>query len=238
MNKIILTLILLFSFTSLTSCEKDDFDASLEPPLSERELTMAVPDFLTDEQQLLYRRAYSLYQHMFSGVTSAIEYREKFTSDEINSWENETFVINDRTYTKANGLYKKWDDFNSVIHSVFSDDFWNKINSTQVYIDYDGFLYYMDLERGSGYYYNDNYPDEFVLLEKSDTNISFLLVSHYSPIWPLEGETTLQRNERRKNEYEYIIEFPIELIKTEGGWRFNEFHTGLGDEKSPEEIGY
>ena len=37
-------------------------DITQEPPLSESDMNLAVPDFLTQEQQMLYRRAHSLLE--------------------------------------------------------------------------------------------------------------------------------------------------------------------------------
>ncbi|MFR0799082.1 MAG: hypothetical protein ACLSHJ_10335 [Oscillospiraceae bacterium] len=39
-------------------------------PLDERALSRAVPDFLTEEQQTLYRQAAALYDAMFGGETT------------------------------------------------------------------------------------------------------------------------------------------------------------------------
>lgn len=47
-------------------------DPSKEPPLRDEDWAIAVPDFLTEEQQLLYRRASNLYCHTRLG--SDIEY--------------------------------------------------------------------------------------------------------------------------------------------------------------------
>lgn len=241
MKKMLLTLILVFALTSLTGCEKDDFDPSLEPPLSERELKMAVPDFLTEEQQLLYRKAYSLYQHMFGGETSAIEYTEFMNSNEISSFKYEAIQIGSYSYKKSLGRYKVWRDFDNLIKSVFSQRFWDDRNiidkeiGTKIYIEKDKSLYFIEFSRGSGYYYNENFPDEFELLEKKDNFITFKLIGHYSPIWPLDQESSIQRNERRKAEYDYVIEFPIKMILTDDGWRFDVFHSTLADEKESDQ---
>ena len=241
MKKVILTLILVISLTSLTGCEKDDFDASLEPPLSEEILSMKVPDFLTEEQQLLYRRAYSLYQHMFGGETSAIEYTEFMNLNEASSLKYEAIQIGSYSYKKSLGRYKVWRDFDTLIKSVFSQRFWDDRNiidkeiGTEIYIEKDKNLYFIEFSRGSGYYFNENFPDEFELLERKDNLITFKLIGHYSSIWPRDQESSIQRNERRKAEYDYIIEFPIKMILTDDGWRFDEFHSTLADERESDQ---
>lgn len=242
MKKIILSFFMILSLVSLTCCEKDDFDASLEPPLSKEILTMAVPDFLTEEQQLLYRRAYSLYQHMFGGETSAIEYGEFSSQLGTTSQEHETIQIGSFSYTKSLGRYKDFFDFEKLIDSVFSARFWDERNiidkevGTEIYIEKDKSLYFIEFSRGSGYFYNKNFPDKFELLEKKDTLISFNVIGHYSQVWPYENETSLMRNERRKTSYDYVIEFPITLVLTDEGWRFDKFYTALADEKPFEEV--
>ena len=47
-----------------------------EPPLTERELTMAVPEFLDEEQQMLYRRAYNVYSHICGTSPANIDYED------------------------------------------------------------------------------------------------------------------------------------------------------------------
>lgn len=237
--KHLLVIIITFSFL-LLSCQNFTQDStislSVEPYLTEEDLNLSVPNFLDEDQQLLYRQANSLYRHMFSGSTAAIEYRETYSSVEISSWVHETIKINEKTYTKAMGPYQNWDDFDRTIHSVFTESFWDEKNDNQIYINNEGLLYFMELERGSGYYYNENFPDEFELIKKSDTEISFILIAHYSPVWPNEGETTEERDKRRAREYDYTIQFPMKLILTNDGWKFDEFHNGLADEKASEEL--
>jgi hypothetical protein len=206
-----------------------------EPPLSEKDMSIAAPDFLDEDQQTIYRRAYSLYNHMFGGDTTGIEYTGLMGLDEASSLQYETVEINHDTYTKALGRYQRWEEFDAVIHSVFTDAFWNEKNITnsgdEIYLERDKNLYFMDLGRGSGYYYNENFPDEFVLLNKTDSEISFTLIGHYSSIYAREGETDEQCSKRRAQEYDYTIEFPMKLLRTEKGWRFDEFHSALAEEK-------
>ncbi len=208
-----------------------------EPPLSEEDMSIVKPDFLNDEQQMLYCRAYSLYQHMFGGDTSGIEYDELMSKEEVNAFQYETVDIGDYTYKKALGRYRYWEHFDAVIHSVFTHRFWNERNilsienESGIYLEKDGDLYFLELGRGSGYYYNENFRDEFVLLEKTDSEILFTLIGHYTPVWPKEGENSEQRNVRRAKGYDYTIEFPMKMVRTENGWRFDEFHSALADEK-------
>ena len=209
-------------------------DLSLEPPLDEDVLSIAVPDFLTEEQQRLYRRAYTLYQHMFSGWTLAIDYIADDTGTlhfENNTWE--LIRLDDYGYCLAQNRYRDWALFDAVIHSVFTDDFWEERNYVSsiyddgvmipVYRNIDGRLGVVEMERGDGL---AEYvpPDEFVLAEQTSHSISFVLVAHYADHY---YESLEERNE-------WTLEFPIRMVLTEDGWRFDEFHTGLGDRSAPE----
>ena len=201
--------------------------------LTEDAQTISVPSFLDEEQQTLYRLAYSLYIHMFGGVTTAIEYPE-LHPDQTVDWSNyETVELDGQLYYVSEGPLANWSDFDTAIHAVFTDDFWAKKNEYNVYREWESKLCFLDLSRGAGYYYNDNFPDEFILDRQTDTEIDFTLIGHYSPVWPREGESTEERDARRAREYDYTLEFPIRMVLTEAGWRFDEFHSALADEEEP-----
>lgn len=215
-----------------------DFDA--EPPLDEFSVSIAVPDFLTEEQQDLYRRAHCLYQNMFGGDTTAVDFN--FPAVESVEWEEPIegfFTVGDWSYLPAQGRYQRWADFDGMVHSVFTHRFWESKNifsdGLPIYREFNGRLGIMDLGRGSGYYYNKSFPDEFRLDRETEKEISFTLIGHYSPVWPREGETYEERDARREREYEYTLEFPIRMVLTQDGWRFDEFHSALADENEPPE---
>lgn len=209
---------------------------ALNIPLTDYAQAAAAPDFLTPEQQAIYRGAVSLYGSMFGGNTGGIDYTPFATS-----WESAEGVERDGySYTMASGCYQNWADFDAAVHSVFTDDFWDSRNEVTegipIYRDVDGRLGYVELSRGSGYCYNDNFPDEFRLEEQSDDAITFTLLGHYSMSYPREGETFQDRDARLLAGYEYVHEFPIRMVKTGEGWRFAEFRTALADETYPTEL--
>ena len=49
-------------------------------------------------------------------------------------------------------------------------------------------------------------------------------------MYPLEGETEAERDSRVENGFEVTYEFPIRMVQTDAGWRFDEFHSALADE--------
>lgn len=210
-------------------------DFSEEPPLDEYSASIAVPDFLTEEQQDLYRRAHCLYLNLF-GVTTANVDR---LGESQKKSGNETVVIDDRIYLISHGRYRNWEDFDALIHAVFTEQFWDKHNNLVsaagepwvLFREYNGSLCYLEIEKGQGYYYNENFPDEFRLESQSEDSILFTLIGHYSWVWPKEGESFEDRDARRAREYEYTIEFPIEMVLTENGWRLDTFYSTLVDER-------
>lgn len=60
--------------TNSSAEQSSDLADDSEPPLSETDAEIAVPNFLDKQQQLLYQRAYSLYAylrrgHVYGGVS-------------------------------------------------------------------------------------------------------------------------------------------------------------------------
>lgn len=207
------------------------FNVADEPPLDTRSLSIAVPDFLDEEQQLLYRRAYCVYSHLFGGDTGEVNVWQEGDKypDGMNDVEH-----NGMFYTKACGRYATWADFNALVHSVFTDEFWNQLNGSAdsgVFININGSLHFIWASRGM-YYYNDNVPDKFELISKEENEITFTLIGHYSSPWPEGG--IAEGNQHLSNEFDYTIEFPIKMVRTQNGWRFAEFHSAIADQKSPE----
>jgi hypothetical protein len=226
MKKRLLTLILVFALTSLTGCEKDGFDASLEPPLSKEILTMAVPDFLTEEQQLLYRRTYSLYQHMWNGETSAID-NYPLLDDKVKNKTYETYFQNDINYLISIGRFSNWNEFILLVDSIFTKDFFDEKNTLQngsrIYIECDAKLCIQDLSRGGNGNYNENFDDEFILLKETEDTIVFEVIGHFSEFYPMDGETIEERNKRREQEFEYKKSKIIRMVRESGKWKFSDF---------------
>jgi len=196
---------------------------------------MAVPDFLSTEQQQLYRRAYRLYSLMFGGDTHYIDY---FDMNEY-AYLNDTVEYGAHTYQIAVGRYADWADFIGVIHSVFTDRYWqekNLFNSVgdipySIYMEYDGLMAFISAARGSGGY-NENFPDKFKLISQTDDTIEFTVTGHYNIQYLLGNESPEDRNDRFATSYEYTLTFPIRMVLTDDGWRFDEFHSARADDFS------
>ena len=92
----------------------------------------------------------------------------------------------------------------------------------EIYVRNGEQLCFLDASRGGGYYRDDSRPDTFTLVEQTEDEISFTLTGCYSPMG--EGGE------------DYTIDFPIRLVRTEAGWRFDEFHETTVDELGPDEL--
>ena len=196
-------------------------DPREEPPLDERAKTIAVPKFLTQELQELYRRANHMYRLVNGADTSWIE---DFDSSRRYEDSGKIVEINGYTYYLACGRYSYWEEFDSIIHSLFTDELWQKINNLDgkrnTYENYEGRMCYINAARGGGYYHRGDVPDEFELISMSKDEIVFNLIGHYE-MFPHNDEDVF-----------YTAAFTIRMVRTEDGWRFDKFHDTLADEVS------
>ena len=193
-----------------------------EPPLQEADWAIAVPDFLTEEQQLLYRRANNLYSHTRLGTD--IEYAGN--APDLSQYE--TVQIGEDSYYVSKGPYQNWDDFRAVMCSVFTEDYWKRFTDNTSLREYNGQLCFLDTAMGVGYFYDKTSTDTFSLESKTDTEIHFTLIGHYAGPW-----TQDEINTTGEELHYYTLEFPMLLILTENGWRFDEFHSALLEEDYP-----
>ena len=112
-------------------------------------------------------------------------------------------------------------------YALFTDTFWSTCNddgNAPIYIEHDGRLFILDCAYGDQYY-NSNIPDEFTLTAQTDDRIDFTVTAHYSYPYPRQDETEAERDERLKTSYEYTRIYPVTLIYTDAGWRFDAFTT-------------
>ena len=194
---------------------------SPEPPLTSPAINTAVPDFLTDEQKDLYRRAYSIFPAFF-GNADMIESFER--NDEIEYGpitEKEAILIeSDDGFiyyaSPAKGRYEKWSDFDSMGLSIFTEAYWEKLSSQ--YRNINGVTYYPDtsIDRNSQYM-PSLAPDTFELISQHDNIVIFNVICHYFDMNDIED----------CSEQAYCIKkFPIHIVNTVDGWRFSLFNIG------------
>ena len=198
-------------------------------PLDDDVTTGPVPDFLDADQQLLYRRALTMYRHIFGANTESVD-------DWPGGAGYQDSTMAPGGYTHATGLYSNWDDFEEAVLSVFTREFWDTRNDFRdglpTYKNIDGQLHYISAARGS-YGCNPNFPETFRLVEQTEDTISFIMTGYYSDPWPMEGESYEDRDARIAAGWEYSIEYSIRMVRTESGWRFDEFYSAHTDNGVP-----
>ena len=195
-------------------------------PLNDTAQLHAAPAFLTEEQQMLYRQAFALYSAMFDGETTGID--SIFPAADVQT-EYDTYTPDDSVYTyiSSHSRWRSWADFDRVIHALFTDALWSACNDSgnaPIYLEHDGRLFILDCSYGDQYY-NSNIPDEFTLTAQTDDRIDFTVTAHYSYPYPRCDETYDERNKRLETGYEYTRTYPVTLIHTDAGWRFDAFTT-------------
>lgn len=192
-------------------------------------VNVSVPWFLDTDQQRLYQKAYSLYSHIFGASTESIDEWEWSGSEPLPPAE--PVEVDGYTYTPSTGLFAKWDDLEAAALSVFTPGFWQARNTWlddggkphQTFIYIDGRTYYLSAARGNDGT-NPNFPNTFHLFEQTESEISFVLTGHYSERRPLPGESYEEADQRYADHWEEYIGYPMKLVLTEKGWRFDEFH--------------
>ena len=171
-----------------------------EPPLTDYEQARPAPEFLDEEQQDLYRRAGSVYTHLFGGMTNEVEYSDTFPLGTYPNGPAETFEDGEYTYVYSRGRYRNWADFEALVSGVFTEAFFDGKNDAgggyPIFREKDGRLCFLDLGRGTGDCRNFHFPDTFELLYQSEDEISFYVVGSYSLMYPREGESTAERDAR------------------------------------------
>ena len=95
-----------------------------------------------------------------------------------------------------------FDEFSERIHSIFTD---NCLTSTDYAIKFKNY---------NGIYVQEQYPDTYRLVKNTSEEVEFTLISHYDRDGSVENPLEV-----------YIIEYPIHMVKTDYGWRIDDFHT-------------
>ena len=188
-----------------TSTEQAEEPESYSSMFEEEE--MPVPDFLTREQQAVYRQASTAYKQF-------VYINDGFGSEQTGESD---FEIDDIQYYKCNGYITSWKDFESAMLSVFTPEYFDELNKMASYTDEsgelhertifaekDGDLYFSGGARGGNILFVP--PETFKAIYKTDDEIQFEVIGTYS-----EDGADKER-------------FPITMVKTDNGWRFSQFN--------------
>ncbi len=214
--------------------------AYTEPPLTEEELAMKVPEFLDEDQQALFRKATNVYAHLWGSYADLIEYEEALEQKIDKTKYARVRDENGRVYTISRGLYKDWDNFTTLVHSVFTEEAFAKQNSNLYFVEHNGKLAFDNNVGRKNYKYNPYFEEEFELVSKTDSEVIFSITAYYSS-WSalspkelaknMKYESMEQREERLKAGWEWTESYTVSMVKTEDGWRFAEFHDAEIDAK-------
>ena len=229
-------ILLAFSVTGCTG-ENSSSDSSSEPSSSQTQLqedpvdpetaaalelvaesNCEVPDFLTEEQQTLYRKAYTAYKQ-FALYTDGFGSTE-WTPVTIEGNEEGRFFVGDGSITT-------WKDYETAMLGLFTPDYLEELNLTVTeledgttlryacFADYQGQLAFSDGARGSNNAYIP--PDTFELISQTEDEIRFYVIGTYQDYVENEAGELVQEGEITQRKYEIV------LTHTENGWRFSQF---------------
>lgn len=176
------------------------------------------PDFLTEEQQTLYRKARTAYAE-FTLVATGFGTTE-WTPVTIEGNEEGRFFVGDGSITT-------WNDFETAMLGLFTPDYLEALNininvlgdgTTYRYVhfaDYQGQLAFSDGARGSNNAYIP--PDTFELISQTEDEIRFYVIGTYHAEEENEEGMLVWTDETTQQKYEIV------LTHTENGWRFSKF---------------
>lgn len=200
-------------------------DTAQEPPLSQQDLQVPAPDFLPEDLQLLYRRAYKM---MITRIgTYAIDVTDYFPCDtpdtSLTYWDQLTF--DGYSYAPALNHYQSWDLFYNTLDSIFTKEFLenNYLSSgeTVLFRPVDGRLYYLPTERGYGPGFGrDTTKMDFVLLKESPDQIDIQVTVTYAVD---ETANPAFRQAWLDGLISNTKTYTISLQREENGWRFSQF---------------
>ena len=211
---------------SLPESESEmSIDVNLEPPLSERDQQVPAPDFLPEDLQLLYRRAYKMM--IIRIGTYAIDATNFFPCDtpdtSLTYWDQLT--IDGKSYAPALNHYQSWDLFYTTLDSIFTKEFletsYLSSDGTVYFRPVDGRLYYLPTERGFAPAYDqDTTKMDFVLLNKTPDQIDIQVTATYAVD---ENANPAFRQAWLDGLVSNTETYTISLQRQENGWRFSQF---------------
>lgn len=186
-------------------------------------------EFLNDEQIEIYKLAQNIYP-LFVGFPDSINTLHlKLAGADTqtileflvnNDYPQNSLNINGLTYHMCIGEYQKLSDLKELCLSVFTPDYFEKLNDTgwgiPTFVEIDQHLYYAFTSRGSAFGYNpQEYPDKYELIKKNENEIIFNVIGHYKSS-NVDPDYTVETRS-----------FPVSMVLTDNGWRFSEFSSAM-----------
>ena len=200
-------------------------EAVLEPPLSEQDLQVPVPEFLTAEQQMVYQRAYKMM--LVRAGTYLIDDTQYFPceSPDAGRTQTDTVTVDGYDYTPALNRYRNWDMFYAALRDIFTRDFLDDSYLASdgycLFRPIDGRMYYLPTERGFAAGYNQvTTTMTFTKLEETDEKIVIRVTAVYAT-----DDTGSQafRQAVQDGLVSDTSTYTITMVREVGGWRFAQF---------------
>lgn len=165
-----------------------------------------VPDFLTPDQQDLFRAARRLYDGI-AGCSRGFDV--DYATVVAQPVEGQDFT---RSFYLDNG-FASYDDFLTALHAVFTDEMCNSILANGDFIEVDGKLYAGEGDRGSNIAYLSN---SYTAGAATSDGIAFTWAAHYN-------DDAYENPDSMDAANAYTEEYTVQLAYTENGWRFFNF---------------
>lgn len=201
-------------------------DIKDEPYLSSQDLQVPVPDFLTDEQKLLYLRAYKMM--LIRIGTYAIDDTQYFPCDNPDTTRTytDTISVDGYEYTPALNHYRQWDSFYSTLRGIFTEGFLDSdylsFDGVTYFRPIEGNMYYISTERGFDPGYNqDSTSMDFTLQEETPNKIVIQVTATYAID---ESSSQAFRQAVLDGLISNTKNYSITLVRSDDGWRFSQFN--------------
>lgn len=201
-------------------------DIKDEPYLSSQDLQVPVPDFLTDEQKLLYLRAYKMM--LIRIGTYAIDDTQYFPCDNPDTTRTytDTISVDGYEYTPALNHYRQWDSFYSTLRGIFTAGFLDSdylsFDGVTYFRPIEGNMYYISTERGFDPGYNqDSTSMDFTLQEETPDKIVIQVTATYAID---ESSSQAFRQAVLDGLISNTKNYSITLVRSDDGWRFSQFN--------------
>ena len=202
------------SSSILPPTEEPNTPDSSEPIASPAESEQEYTDlsFLSVEQRQLYTNAYDASFGLYGeGANLMDQWGYKVVTDGSDSvpFIEDHYILYDVSF----------DEFSERIRSIFTDNCLASTNYAIKFKNYNGrvavhFSLHNEMIAGMAICVQEQYPDTYRLVKNTAKEVEFTLISHYD------------RDDSVENPLEvYTIEYPIRMVKTDDGWRIDEFHT-------------
>lgn len=178
---------------------------ALAPSVTTKEILPDAPDFLTADQQDLFRAAQRMYTG-FGGSGSGYD-RDYRDTIQVEIKGGKLLYCRDKAFAS-------YDAFLRAMHAVFTDAYCETLLPADGFsglIEHEGKLYAMDVNRGIfAHYVSTSYR----LRSETEQEIVFVMEGHYNPTAQDKTPDAAQ---------EYTKDYQVRMERTDMGWRFDNF---------------